>query len=64
LSSKRTHEKRIERLTAAGLDPELLKRIRTPIGLNIGAQTPEEIALCIMAEIVAVRNGVSSGVPS
>jgi len=58
LSSKRTHEKRIERLMAAGVDPELLKRIRTPIGLEIGAQTPEEIALCIMAEIVAVRNGV------
>jgi xanthine dehydrogenase accessory factor len=58
LSSKRTHEKRIERLTKAGIDPELLKRIRTPIGLEIGAKTPEEIALCIMAEIIAVRNGV------
>ncbi len=57
LSSKRTHEKRIERLTAAGVDPALLKRIHTPIGLEIGARTPEEIALCIMAEIVAVRNG-------
>jgi xanthine dehydrogenase accessory factor len=60
LSSKRTHEKRIERLTKAGIDPELMKRIRTPIGLEIGAQTPEEIALCIMAEIVAVRNGALS----
>lgn len=58
LSSKRTHEKRIERLTADGVDPELLKHIHTPIGLEIGARTPEEIALCIMAEIVAVRNGV------
>jgi xanthine dehydrogenase accessory factor len=57
LSSKRTHEKRIERLTAAGLDEQLLARIRTPIGLDIGAKTPEEVALCIMAEIVAVRNG-------
>jgi xanthine dehydrogenase accessory factor len=34
-----------------------MSRIRTPIGLNIGAKTPEEIALCILAEIVAVRNG-------
>ncbi len=59
LSSTRTHQKRVERLTAAGVDPELMKRIRTPIGLNIGAKTPEEIALCIMAEIIAVRNGVS-----
>jgi xanthine dehydrogenase accessory factor len=57
LSSKRTHEQRIERLTAAGLDRALLDRIRTPIGLKIGAQTPEEIALCVMAEIIAVRRG-------
>jgi xanthine dehydrogenase accessory factor len=57
LSSKRSHEQRIERLKAAGVDPALLARIHTPIGLEIGARTPEEIALCIMAEIVAVRNG-------
>jgi xanthine dehydrogenase accessory factor len=59
LSGKRTHDKRVERLTKAGLDPELLKRIHTPIGLEIAAQTPEEIALCIMAEIIAVRNGAA-----
>lgn len=58
LSSRRTHEKRIERLTQAGVDPALFGQIHTPIGLDIGAKTPEEIALCIMAEIVAVRNGV------
>lgn len=57
LSSRRTHEKRLERLTNLGVNPALFERIRTPIGLNIGAKTPEEIALCIMAEIVAVRNG-------
>jgi xanthine dehydrogenase accessory factor len=57
LSSMKTHEKRIQRLTAAGLDSQLLQRVRVPIGLDIGAQTPEEIALCIMAEIIAVRNG-------
>ena len=57
LSSKRTHQKRVERLTAEGIAPELLERIHTPIGLEIGAKSPEEIALCIMAEIVAVRNG-------
>jgi xanthine dehydrogenase accessory factor len=59
LSSKRAHEKRTQRLIEQGVDPALLARLRTPIGLNIGAQTPEEIALCIMAEIVAVRNGAS-----
>ncbi len=58
LSSKRTHEQRIKRLTEGGLSTELLARIRTPIGIEIGAKTPEEIALCIMAEIVAIRNGV------
>jgi xanthine dehydrogenase accessory factor len=60
LSSKRTHQKRIERLTEAGVDAQLFERIHTPIGLEIGAKTPEEIALCIMAEIVAVRNGVTA----
>ncbi|MBZ0299315.1 MAG: XdhC family protein [Anaerolineae bacterium] len=57
LSSTRTHEQRVQRLREAGLPEEHLSRIRTPIGLDIRAQTPEEIALCIMAEIVAVRNG-------
>jgi xanthine dehydrogenase accessory factor len=58
LSSRRSHEQRVQRLTAAGVDPQLLDRIYTPIGLNIGAKSPEEIALSIMAEIVAVRSGV------
>ncbi len=57
LSSKRTHEQRLQRLREAGLSQEHLDRIHTPIGIDINAQTPEEIALCIMAEIVAVRNG-------
>lgn len=56
LSSKRSHEQRIERLTKGGLDPALLDRIHTPIGLDLGAKSPEEIALSIMAEIVKVRN--------
>ena len=57
LSSSRTHEKRLARLTEAGLTQAQMDRIRTPVGIDIGAQTPEEIALSIMAEIVAVRNG-------
>jgi len=57
LSSRRVHEQRLERLRAAGMSMTLLQQIHTPIGLNIGAQSPEEIALCIMAEIVAVRRG-------
>ncbi len=57
LSSRRSHQQRIERLTKAGLDPRLFERIHVPIGLEIGAKTPEEIALAIMAQIVSVRNG-------
>lgn len=57
LSSSRTHDKRVKRLKETGVTDEQLERIRTPIGIDIGAQTPEEIALCIMAEIIAVRNG-------
>ena len=56
LSSRRTHDKRRARLLAAGVPAHLLDRIRTPIGVEIGARTPEEIALAILAEIVAVRN--------
>jgi xanthine dehydrogenase accessory factor len=54
-------EERIERAAEAGLDLEQLPHIHTPIGLNIGGKTPEEIALSIIAEIVAVRNGRNSG---
>ncbi len=57
LSSRRSHQQRVERLTAAGLDPQLFERIHVPIGLEIGAKTPEEVALAIMAQIVAVKNG-------
>jgi xanthine dehydrogenase accessory factor len=57
LSSKRSHQQRVERLTNAGLDARLFERIHVPIGLDIGAKTPEEIALAIMAQIIAVRNG-------
>jgi len=55
LGSRRTHERRLKRLAAAGLSDEQLSRIHGPIGLDIGAQTPEEIALAIMAQIVAAR---------
>ena len=58
LSSGRTHRQRVARLKEAGLSDELIARIRTPIGIDIGASTPEEIAVCILAEIIAVRNGV------
>ena len=58
LSSSRTHRQRVARLKQAGISDDLIAQIRTPIGIEIGASTPEEIAVCILAEIIAVRNGV------
>jgi xanthine dehydrogenase accessory factor len=54
LGSQKTHQKRLERLTAQGVEPGKLKLIHAPVGLNLGATTPEEIALAVMAEIVQV----------
>jgi xanthine dehydrogenase accessory factor len=57
LGSRRTHAKRVARLTEAGLTPDAISRIAAPIGLNIGAVTAPEIALSILAEITARRRG-------
>jgi len=53
LGSRKTHAKRVERLTQAGFPADAIARIRAPIGLNIGAVSPAEIALSIVGEIVA-----------
>ncbi|MBI5957163.1 MAG: XdhC family protein, partial [Chloroflexi bacterium] len=52
---------RAERAQAAGFDLARLPKIYTPIGLDIGGKTPEEIALSILAQIVAVKNGRGGG---
>lgn len=63
LGSRRTQTVRLERLKARGFSPEKLARIHGPVGLAIGAKTPEEIAISIMAEITAVlRNPAQSSV--
>jgi xanthine dehydrogenase accessory factor len=53
LGSKKTHARRVERLTAQGFAPEAIARIHAPVGLAIGARTPAEIAVSIMAQITA-----------
>lgn len=57
LGSKRTHAKRMERLEEAGLDAAAIGRIAAPVGLDIGAVTAPEIALSIMAQVIARRRG-------
>ena len=57
IGSRGTRERRDRRLREAGVTDEQIGRIHGPIGINIGAQTPEEIALAILAQIVAVRRG-------
>lgn len=60
LGSSKTHDKRKRRLREAGLPGELIDRIHSPIGLDIKATTPEEIAVAIIAEIVARRGSFQS----
>ncbi|MFJ5370159.1 XdhC family protein [Bosea sp. CER48] len=57
LGSRKTHARRVERLTAAGFDAAAIERIHAPIGLDIGAVSPAEIGLAILAEIVATLRG-------
>ena len=62
MGSRRTHAQRTERLRAEGVDDAGLARLHGPIGLDLGARTPEETAISICAEIIASRTG--RGVPS
>jgi xanthine dehydrogenase accessory factor len=57
MGSRRTHEDRTRRLRDAGVDDAGLARLLSPIGLDIGARTPEETAVSILAEIIALRTG-------
>jgi xanthine dehydrogenase accessory factor len=60
LGSQRTQEKRRKRLLEEGMTESELARLHAPIGLPLGGRTPEEIALSVMAQIVAVRNSAPS----
>jgi xanthine dehydrogenase accessory factor len=57
LGSRRNHAKRTERLEAAGFSEEEIRRINCPVGINIGAQSPQEIAISIMAQLVLALRG-------
>ena len=57
LGSTRTHAKRLERLRDAGLDDRDVARIHAPVGLNIGARAPSEIAVSTLAQITLALRG-------
>jgi xanthine dehydrogenase accessory factor len=59
MGSRRTHDDRLARLREAGMTEDELERLHSPIGLDLGARTPEETAVSIAAEIISVRWGGS-----
>jgi xanthine dehydrogenase accessory factor len=61
LGSTTSHAKRVQALKRLGMTDEQLARIHAPIGLDVGAVGPDEIALSIMAEVVAARHGLDTG---
>jgi xanthine dehydrogenase accessory factor len=57
IGSRKTHAARFERMVRWGVTAEQLQQVYAPIGLDLGGRTPEETALSIIAEVVAVKNG-------
>ena len=55
MGSRRTHEDRLQRLKESGVSEEEVTRLRSPIGMDLGARTPEETAISIVSEIIALR---------
>ena len=56
LGSKKTHKSRVQRLKIANFSENEINRIHGPIGLAIGAKSPQEIAISIISEIITIRN--------
>lgn len=63
MGSRRSHAQRVQALREEGATPQELARLRSPIGLDLGAVTPQEVAVSVVAELVAVRHGRATAVP-
>ncbi|MFE6969399.1 XdhC family protein [Isoptericola sp. NPDC057653] len=63
MGSRRSHAQRLQALHDEGVAADELARLRSPIGLDLGAVTPEEVAVSVVAELVAVRHGRTAAVP-
>ncbi len=61
IGSRRKVISTVKELVREGMDPELFRRVHAPMGLDIGAVTPEEIAVSVAAEMIAVRRRAQSG---
>ncbi|MFC3218265.1 XdhC family protein [Tianweitania populi] len=61
LGSRKTHARRLERLAANGVPEDKLQKIRAPIGLDIGASNPAEIAVAVLGEVIAALRGKGPG---
>ena len=64
IGSKRKFIEICKVLEREGVTAQQIERVHSPIGLNIGALTPEEIAVAVVAEMIAVRRNAAPGVPS
>ena len=63
LGSRKTHQRRVAKLREAGVPDAQIERLHNPIGLDLGGRRAEEIALAVMAQIVAVSHGLDARPP-